>query len=64
MSKVIEIQTSCGQVFHLTIDEMSDRQLTGLIEQNPGHPDTELMRAALVRRQEARKAALDGARAA
>lgn len=75
MSKIIEIHTSCGRVFNLAVDEMSDRRLSGLIDQNPDHPDTELMRSELTRRQEKRKghkeamaelkaATLDGARRA
>ena len=58
MSKKIEIQTSCGQVFELTPDEMSDRQISGLIDQNPDHPATPLLRLALTLRQEARANAM------
>ncbi len=57
MSKVFEIHTSCGKVFRETLDEMSDRQISGLIEGNPDHPDVGDMREALARRLEARKSA-------
>jgi hypothetical protein len=57
MSKVFEIHTSCGNVFRQTLNEMSDRQLSGLIDQNPDSPDINLLRAELISRQERRAAA-------
>ena len=57
MSKVFEIETSCGKVFRQTVDEMSNRQLSGLIKGNPDHPDTPLLREELARREATHKAA-------
>jgi hypothetical protein len=37
----ITIKTSCGQLFEMSPSEMTDRQLRGLLEQNP---DAELKR--------------------
>ncbi len=57
MSKVFEIHTSCGKVVRETLDEMSDRQISGLVDGNPDHPDTQILREELSRRQAAREAA-------
>jgi hypothetical protein len=54
MSKVHEIHTSCGHVFRVTVEEMSDRQLTGMIAQNPDSEALPQMQAELLRRQQSR----------
>ncbi|MGE8103566.1 hypothetical protein ACQKP1_07715 [Allorhizobium sp. NPDC080224] len=51
-----EIHTSCGKVFHETLDQMSDRQIAGLIDGNPDHPDIPVLREELERRRMAREA--------
>jgi hypothetical protein len=49
--EVHEIHTTCGRVFKMTVREMSDRQLAGLIEQNQDSEALPEMEAELSRRQ-------------
>jgi|EndMetStandDraft_7_1072992.scaffolds.fasta_scaffold999037_1 hypothetical protein len=53
MSEVHEIHTSCGRVFKMTVEEMSDWQLASLIKQNQDSGALPEMMAELSRRQEA-----------
>jgi hypothetical protein len=57
MSKRFEIHTSCGKVFKLRAEDLDCRQISSMIEQNPGHPDVPELQATLDRRDAARKAA-------
>lgn len=50
--ETVTIRTSCGSAFQERIDELSNRQISGLIEQNPDHPQTPILRATLGRRTE------------
>jgi hypothetical protein len=53
----IFVQTSCGKEFEVSIRTLTNRQLSGLIEQNAGHP----LHAALIAEQKKRtEAAIPG----
>jgi len=56
MSETFKIRTSCGAAFEMSPDEMSVRQLQGLIDGNADHPAVSILRAELARRQAARTA--------
>ncbi len=49
-NEITTIETSCGKTFHMAVRELSDRQLIGLVDQNPNGTDTHLLRAELQRR--------------
>jgi hypothetical protein len=51
MSEVHEIHTTCGRIFKMTVQEMSDRQLASLIRQNQDSDALPEMEAELARRQ-------------
>lgn len=50
----IEIHTSCGKVIHQALSDMSERQLSGLIDQNSDNPEVHILRNELKRREAAR----------
>lgn len=49
--EVHEIHTTCGRVFKMTVEEMSDWQLASLIRQNQDSDALPEMEAELARRQ-------------
>jgi len=54
---VFDIRTSCGNVFRVTLSEMSNGQITRLIEGNAGNPGTAVLQAELARREAERRRA-------
>jgi hypothetical protein len=50
MSKtIIKVHTSCGEEFRIPVDELTDRQLKGLLEQNADNPEADQLQIAAMR---------------
>lgn len=51
----IEVNTSCGAKLNMFVDDLSDAQLSGLIEQNPDKSEATILLAEAERRADERR---------
>ena len=56
----MKIVTSCGKTFEMPVDELSDRQLKGLLDQNGDRTDVDPSDITALREELARRTAQTG----